>query len=92
MHVSDHKIAQMGKNVVDALKSIRIELTRIRELLEQQTVEFDRETTIVINSDLHDEDLTRMVAEMVNRAVSERTKVADGQTGRSTTDQAEDQA
>lgn len=79
------------QQIADNLKSIRLELTKIRELLEAQVTASVVETTnITITSDLESHDLTKQVASMVNRALDERNRYESAR--KSQVDQAEDQA
>lgn len=78
------------ERIADNLKSIRLELTKIRELLEDQGTTVNEFSHITITSDMDSHDLTEKVASMVNRALDERSRNESARTG--TIDQAEDQA
>lgn len=78
------------ERIADNLKSIRLELTKIRELLEAQGTTVNEFNHITITSDMDSHDLTERVAGMVNRALDERSRNESARA--SETDQAEDQA
>ena len=79
------------ERIADNLKSIRLELTKIREMLETQaTTTVTEVSNITITSDMDSHDLTEKVAGMVNRALDERSRNESARA--SETDQAEDQA